>query len=443
MNNPSCLKEFIRYSFFSVLGMLGISCYILADTFFVSSGLGTTGLAALNLAIPIYNFIHGSGLMLGMGGATKFSICKSQKDDKNADIIFTNTMHLAILFALVFVITGLLLSNLLTSLFGGNIETFTMANTYIKCLLIFSPAFITNDILLCFVRNDGNPQLSMFAMLTGSFSNIILDYIFIFPLQMGIFGAVLATGFAPIISITILSRHWLKKNKGFHFAKTKLHFNIIRIIFSLGFPSFVAQLSSGIVMITFNTLILKYQGNTGVAAYGIIANISLVVAAIYEGIAQGIQPLISHFYGIKNHKNIRQVFRYAWITTLVISLGIYLFVFLFANPVAKIFNSENNTLLQNIAVQGLRLYFTSAGFVGFNVITAVFFTSTERMLPAHIISLLRGLILIIPMAFFLSALWGITGIWLAYPVTEFIVSAIGLGLYIRNNKKQQIFIDFF
>lgn len=211
MNNPSCFKEFVRYSFFSVLGMLGISCYILADTFFVSSGLGTTGLAALNLAIPVYNFIHGSGLMLGMGGATKFSICKSQKDNRNANIIFTNTISLAFIFALVFVITGLLLSNPLTSLLGGDTETFTMTNTYLKWLLLFAPAFIMNDVLLCFVRNDGKPQLSMLAMLTGSFSNIVLDYIFIFPLQMGIFGAVLATGFAPVISIVILSRHWLKK----------------------------------------------------------------------------------------------------------------------------------------------------------------------------------------------------------------------------------------
>lgn len=438
MNNPSCFKEFVRYSFFSVLGMLGISCYILADTFFVSSGLGTTGLAALNLAIPVYNFIHGSGLMLGMGGATKFSICKSQKDNRNANIIFTNTISLAFIFALVFVITGLLLSNPLTSLLGGDTETFTMTNTYLKWLLLFAPAFIMNDVLLCFVRNDGKPQLSMLAMLTGSFSNIVLDYIFIFPLQMGIFGAVLATGFAPVISIVILSRHWLKKNKGFHFTKTRLRFNIIRIIVSLGFPSFIAQLSSGIVMITFNALILKHQGNTGVAAYGIIANISLVAAAIYEGIAQGIQPLISHFYGIKNHKNIQQVFRYARITILGISLGIYLFILLLANPITNIFNNESNPLLQEIAIHGLRLYFTSAGFVGFNVIMAVFFTSTEQMIPAHIISILRGLILIIPIAFFLSALWGMTGIWLAYPVTELIVAVLGMVIYMHNDEKHTL-----
>lgn len=433
MNNTSCFKEFAKYSFFSVLGMMGISCYILADTFFVSNGLGTNGLAALNLAIPIYNFIHGSGLMLGMGGATKFSICKSQNDYKNTNIIFTNTVYLAAVFAFLFVIAGLVFSSPLALLLGADAQTFTMTNTYLKCLLFFAPAFIMNDVLLCFVRNDGNPQLSMIAMLTGSFSNIILDYIFIFPLKMGILGAVLATGFAPVISITILSRHWLKKDIGFHLTRTGFHFNIMRTLLSLGFPSLIAQLSSGIVMITFNALILKHQGNTGVAAYGIIANIALVVTAIYEGIAQGIQPLISNFYGCRNHKNIQQVFRYALLTILVVSAGIYLVIFLCANPVTTIFNKEHNPLLQEIAVYGLRLYFTSAAFVGFNIIMAIFFTSTEHMVPAHIISILRGLVLIIPMAFLLSAFWGMTGIWLSYPITELAVAAVGILLYMLNN----------
>ncbi len=433
MNNTSCFKEFAKYSFFSVLGMMGISCYILADTFFVSNGLGTNGLAALNLAIPIYNFIHGSGLMLGMGGATKFSICKSQNDYKNTNIIFTNTIYLAAVFAFLFVIAGLVFSSPLALLLGADGQTLTMTNTYLKCLLFFAPAFIMNDVLLCFVRNDGNPQLSMIAMLTGSFSNIILDYIFIFPLKMGILGAVLATGFAPVISITILSRHWLKKDIGFHLTRTGFHFNVMRTLLSLGFPSLIAQLSSGIVMITFNALILKHQGNTGVAAYGIIANIALVVTAIYEGIAQGIQPLISNFYGCGNHKNIQQVFRYALLTILVVSAGIYLVIFLCANPVTTIFNKEHNPLLQEIAVYGLRLYFTSAAFVGFNIIMAIFFTSTEHMVPAHIISILRGLVLIIPMAFLLSAFWGMTGIWLSYPITELAVAAVGILLYMLNN----------
>lgn len=140
--------------------------------------------------------------------------------------------------------------------------------------------------LICFVRNDGNPQLAMAATITGSISNIILDYIFIFPCRMGIFGAVFATGLAPAIGILVMAPHWLKKEKGFHVTATGLNARIAAINLSLGFPSLLGQLSSGIVMIVFNFLILGLTGNTGVAAYGVVANISLVVVSIFTGIAQ-------------------------------------------------------------------------------------------------------------------------------------------------------------
>lgn len=208
------LPEFFRYTSLSVCGMIAISCYILADTYFVAQGLGTNGLAALNLAIPIYNFIHGIGLMLGMGGATKFSICRSQNRQLEANRMFTNTLYLGVLFSALLVLTGIFLSEPLVRLLGAEGDVLKMANTYLKVMLLFSPAFIFNDILLCFVRNDGNPRLTMAATVSGSIANIILDYIFIFPCGMGIFGAVLATGFAPVLGILIMSPHWLKKTKG-------------------------------------------------------------------------------------------------------------------------------------------------------------------------------------------------------------------------------------
>lgn len=215
MENKSQLKEFSRYCTLNVLGMIGLSCYILADTFFVSKGLGRNGLTALNLAIPVYSFIHGSGLMLGIGGATKYSIFKSNKERKNANTIFTNTFYLATVISIVFVLVGIFLSKSLTTVLGSDSDVFKMTNIYLKCILIFAPAFIINDVLICFIRNDNNPNLSMYAMLGGSLSNIILDYIFIFPLQLGIFGAVFATGLAPIISILILSLHRIKKKNNF------------------------------------------------------------------------------------------------------------------------------------------------------------------------------------------------------------------------------------
>lgn len=424
------LKEFIKYTSSNVLGMFGLSCYILADTFFISKGLGANGLTALNLAIPVYSFINGSGLMLGMGGATRYSISQSQKKFRDANVIFTNVVYAAVLLASVFLITGLLLSQRLTAALGADAEVFAMTNIYLKVIMLFSPAFIMNDVLICFVRNDGSPRLSMCAMLGGSVANIVMDYILIFPMRLGIFGAVFATGFSPVISMCILSLHLKRKANQFHFIKTNVHWQIILRILSLGFPSLIAEVSSGIIIIIFNIIILKLQGNVGVAAYGVIANLSLVVAAIYTGIAEGSQPLLSNAYGCNDPKSIRQILRYALTAMLMISCVIYLAVFLFADPITTIFNSEHNPELQAIAVPGLKLYFTSAVFVGFNIIISVFFTSIERAIPAHVISLSRGLLVIVPMAFLLSHLLGITGVWLAFPVTELLVAVLGAGLWL-------------
>ena len=429
MKQKSCFWEFSHYTILSVLGMLGVSCYILADTFFVSKGLGTNGLAALNLAIPVYNFIHGTGLMLGMGGATKFSVCKSQNRKESVDCIYTNTVYLAVLFAVIFVLTGTFLSEQIASVLGADADILEMTTTYLRWLLLFSPAFLMNDVFLCFVRNDGSPQISTTAMMLGSFANIVLDYIFIFPMQMGIFGAVFATGLSPVISISVMLLYRIKKKNSFHLMKTKMRTDIIRQELSLGVPSLIAQVSAGIVMIIFNMIILRLEGNTGVAAYGVIANISIVIVAIYTGIAQGIQPLISNFYGVGDERQIRMVLRYAMAVMAVFSIVVYLLTFLFAQPVTNIFNHENNVRMQQIAVEGLKLYFTSNIFVGYNTILPVYFTSIEKALPAQVLSILRGFVLIVPMAFVLSVLWGMMGVWLAYPLTELLTALAGAAIY--------------
>ena len=236
MDQTYNFREYARYTALSVVGMLALSCYILADTFFVSKSLGTEGLAALNIAIPVYNFIHGTGLMLGMGGATRFSICRSRGARREADEMFTNTLYMAAGFSVLFAALGLFFSGELAALLGADEEIFAMSRTYMQVLLLFSPAFILNDIFVCYVRNDGNPQLSMAATAGGSFSNIVLDYVFMFPLGMGIFGAVLATGLAPVIGIAIMSPHWLKASKGFHAVRTGLSAAHVRNNLAPGLP---------------------------------------------------------------------------------------------------------------------------------------------------------------------------------------------------------------
>lgn len=427
----SNLKEFIRYTTLNVLGMIGLSGYILADTFFIAKGLGANGLAALNLAIPIYSFIHGTGLMLGMGGATKYAIFWGQKEHQKSHQVFTNTLYLTVLLAAVFMLTGSLLSGKITALLGADGAVFSMTETYLRIILLFAPAFLLNEVLICFVRNDNNPKLSMLAMLTGSLSNILLDYVFIFPLHLGIRGAVLATGAAPVISICILSWHFIRRQNNFHWIKTKLSAALTGNILSLGLSSLINEAASGIVMIAFNILILGLQGNTGVAAYGVIANLFLVVISIYTGIAQGTQPIISRTYGNGDKSSLRQILKYAIITTEFLSACIYLFFFQMANPIVSIFNSGQDMQLQQIAVTGLKLYFTAIPFAGFNIVLTMYFAATDHALPAQLISLARGLFLILPAAVCLSRLIGMIGIWLAFPITESIVTIAGIFLYRR------------
>ncbi len=428
------LREFARYTSLNVLGMIALSCYILADTFFVSLGLGADGLTALNLAIPVYSFIHGSGLMIGMGGGTRYSILKSQGNHQEADRVFTNVLYLAAVLAALFVTAGLLFAGDLVRLFGGTGAVFTMCRTYLRVILLFAPAFLMNNVLLCFVRNDGAPQLAMAAMIGGSLSNVVLDWVFIFPCGMGIFGAVFATGLAPIISMGILSPHFFRKKNQFRPVPCKPQLRRTARILSSGVPSLVTEVSSGIVIIAFNGLIMGLEGNTGVAAYGVIANLSLVVIAIYTGIAQGIQPILSRSYGTGDRAGLTIILRCAMMTQVVVSLLIYGIVAAFAPQIAAVFNSEGSASLQAIAEQGLRLYFIACPFAGCNVVLSMYFTSTERPLPAHIISLLRGFFLILPLAFLLAWLGQMAGIWLAFPLTEFLVAALAVSLYFHSKK---------
>ena len=304
-----------------------------------------------------------------------------------------------------------------------------MTHTYLTVVLLFAPAFMFNQILNCFVRNDGSPQLAMTAMLIGCSSNIVLDYLFVMVFYMGMIGAVMATAAAPIIGITVLSRHKYCHKNQFHLIRTPFCRSLAKDAVSLGIPSFVSELSTGVVIASFNFIIYRIIGNVGIAAYGVIANLSIVVVSIYTGIGQGVQPLLSHAFGTDDHRQIKQLFRYAYSSVALWSVLLYGCIFLFADPITCIFNHEGNMQLQEIAVAGLKIYFSAALFVGLNIVCSMSFAAIQQAIPAQIISIMRGLIVIIPMAFVLSALWGMTGVWLSFPATEGIVVLLSMMFY--------------
>ncbi len=428
------LQEFGKYVLQSVLSQLGVSCYILADTYFISKGVGADGLTALNLAIPVFSVMNGCGFMLGIGSGTKYGIMKGTGNEKRGDVLFTSSLCVVTVLAVIFMLIGLLAADPITVLVGANAEVYDMTRTYLQVILLFSPMFMINNLLGAMIRNDGNTSLAMTAMLSGCLFNIVFDYIFVFPMGLGLFGAVLATAVAPIISILILLQHFMKKKNQFRLIRVRPDVRLVASAAGLGVPSLVTEVSSGLVIAVFNLLILGLAGNVGVAAYGVVANISIVVIAIYNGIAQGVQPLLSREYGRSQEKNVHRFLSWAMMLTVILAMVIYVGIYWNADVIAMIFNSGRDMDLQRIAVEGLKIYFTACPFVGANILLAIYFAATDQAAPAQMISLLRGLIVIVPLAFIMANVAGLTGVWMTFPLTELVVCVVACGLYKKMKK---------
>lgn len=431
----SITGQFFRYVSLNVVSMVGLSLYILADTYFIANGVGPEGLVALNLVLPVYSFLNGLGLLLGMGGAIRYSISAGENATAKGSHLFSQCLWIGMCFGVLLTLAGIFLSGHIAGLLGADSTVKPLAETYLRTLLSFSCAFIANNLLVCFVRNDGNPKLAMAGMLTASLSNIILDYIFIFPCGMGMFGAALATGLAPLLSMTVLSLHFIRRKNGFHLMKAKPHALEIKQIFLAGIPTFITELSSGIVILLFNAVILTIAGNTGVGAYGIVTNTALVAVSVFSGIGQGIQPLTGTAYGAGRHKECLKILRLGVIVSFITGIVFFVIALTCTQPIAAAFNRDNELALQQYAEQGLRIYFSSFLFTGINIISISYFACTEKSKSALAVSILRGIALVIPSLLLLASIMGMNGVWLAMPCAEALTLLVALWLLLRGLKK--------
>jgi Na+-driven multidrug efflux pump len=243
---------------------------------------------------------------------------------------------------------------------------------------------------------------------------------------MGMFGAALATGISSIISIIILLPYLFSDNCNLRLSRKKIELKKLHDIFSLGITSFVTEFSSGIALILYNLIILGITGNIGVAAYGIVANIALVVIAIFTGVSQGIQPIVSREYGLKNLYGIKKILKYGIISSLLISAVIYGIIFKFSDIIITIFNSEKNIMLSSLTNEGLKIYFLGFFPAGINIVFAAYLGSIEKVKKSFIISMLRGGIILVPVVLTLSVYYGMRGVWFSFIITEIIVFLINI-----------------
>ncbi len=426
-------KTFLKYLIPSVGGMLGVSLYVLGDTMIIGRAIGSVGLAALNISIPIINVFHGLGLLFGMGASTAISISRGRGDERQVNNIFTISMLLSLLVGIFFVVMRVFFLDKLSLLLGASKETFKMSTGYLGVLMTFSPMFLLNYTLNVLVRNDGNPNLAMYGMLTGSIINVILDYIFIIIFGWGMPGAALATCISPMLGLIILSFHFILKKNKMKLTKIKPSFNILKRITSNGFASFVIEVSAGVIIFVFNKVIIDITGDIGVSSYSIIANLSLIATAIFTGIGQAIQPIVSVNFGAKNMDRVYEAGKLAIYTSLAIGILFYLAGLLFPEFLVSIFSRGDKELL-DITVKGIRIYFLAFIFMGVNIAITSYLQSKEYAKASMFLSLSRGFIFIVIFLLVLPKLLGLTGVWMTMPLAELTTIILSIVLY-KNVRK--------
>ena len=427
-------KQFFKYVSQNIFGLLGTSCYILADTYFIAQAAGTDGVTLLNLCLPIYNLIFAFGSMIGLGAATRYAILRAQGDAR-AQRYFSNAIFSVCILAVPFMLVGIFRPDGLLRLMGGDADIVALGMNYARIFLMFTPFFMCNYVVASFVRNDGDPSLAMVATLSGSLFNVVFDYIFIFPMGLGLPGAALATAISPILSIAVCSAHFIKKSNTITFVRKAPSVRLLAQSCQLGISGFVGELSSGVTTTVFNFLLLRLAGNVAVAAYGVVANFALVATAIFNGVAQGAQPLVSECYGKSDKAGARKLLILGSCTALVLAAVLYGIIFGATDALVGVFNSESSAQMAQFAHMGMRLYFVGYFFAGFNIVAAGYLSATNRPVEASVTSICRGMVAIVACSLVLSRLIGMNGVWAAFPASELLTAVLTLFLLLRSKKQ--------
>ncbi len=430
-------KLFFKYLVPSVSATMVTSIYLLADSIMVGKGIGELAIAALNLVLPLFNLLFGTGALFGVGGGVLFSVAMGNHDHDRAKRYFTLALLLNAGFAIFyFIIVNTFLMQIL-DFFGATDLTRDYAYDYIRWIALGAPIFCFSFFLQSFVRNDKNPQLAMIAVITGGVSNIILDYIFIYPMQMGMTGAAVATVLGSGITCLIAGTHFFSKQCHLKLTREHLRPRFAKEIFQYGVSSFFMEISSGIVIFVFNQQLLLYAGELGVTVYSILSNSSYIVLACSNGIAQAAQPLIATNFGAKLADRIQDIKGLGLRTALLeggffASLGL-----LFPLVVVHVFINPTDAILE-MAPTAVRIYFLSFIGASLNIFFTTYFQATLQPSLALAVCTLRGLVLCVAFAYILPIFLDVTGIWLAILLAETITLLVALTLSRKNQRYRNV-----
>lgn len=429
-------RLYLHYLLPTLIAMLSSSMYCLADVYFISKGAGSTGLAALNIAMPLFSLFAAVGLCFGVGGATIMAIGEGNHQSTLRNRAFSLCVFAMVVIGMLCSIFGVIFADQIAYLFGSSKELLPYVRQYmipiIGASIIFIPMYSTSILM----RADHAPKTAMKITLLGNMTNIVLDYLFVIVWDMGLSGAAIATCIGSSLVILGVIPHFLRKKNTVHFTKDIFDSALFKRILRNGFGSGIMEISTACIVVVFNIVIMQFADEMFLAAFAIITNIAYVCRGLLNGFAQASQPILSANYGARQWVRVQRSLTLGFLYCILFAMAVYGMFFLFPQQFAALF-ANGDEQLTLFAAEGIRLYFISLLFTGPITIIMYYFQSVERGNLSTVIALCKGFLFVLLGLCMLLPTIGLTGIWLTTPFAEGAALLLGVVLLKRTKNCSQ------
>lgn len=437
LGTESISKLLIQYSVPAIIGMMVNALYNVVDRMFIGNipGAGPMAITGLGVTLPITTIIMAFGTLVGIGATTNISIRLGEGNRKDAEKNLGNAITLAVILGVLLTVVGTIFLDPILMIFGASEGTLMYAKSYTRIILIGTVFSLMAMMFSNLVRGDGNPKLSAIIMATGCFTNIILDALFIFGFNMGIQGAALATiisqGLTAIWGLLYYTRG--KSNVRFDKAYLKLDKKIVSIIFAIGAAPFAMQLANSLVQVTVNNSLKVYGGDLAIGAMATINSITMIFVMPAFGFVQAMQPIVGFNFGAKKYARAKETLKITLIATSVVLVVGAIFVQFAPHILVGMFNRDAE--LMSMTINGLKKYLFAMPIIGISIVGTNYVQSTGNAKIAIVLSLLRQVIILIPMALILPKFFGLDGVWYAQPTADILACVITGVVLIKDLKK--------
>lgn len=426
---------FFRYAVPQMIGLLFNSVYTIVDGVFIGNRLGRDAMAAAAVAVPLIEILISLGIATASGAGVIIAFRLGQKETAAARKTFHTASWMTAAAGIMIAVAGNGFLRPLARLLGATPDILDQAAVYLWYMVTFAPFQLFSFLLGGMVRNDGRPRLAMTAMILGAASNMLLDYVFMYPLNLGIRGAAMATALGPIFSVLILLPHFLLKRGNLYFTPSLPCLDDFRQIVIYGFPSFIMEFTIGMITFLYNFAISHYgYGEIGLAAYLVIGYLVLILLTLFLGMAEGLQPVFSHLMAVGAKKRSRDLRRFAtgiFLATGIVSYGL---IALFAGDFFRIFSPDDPELVA-FAQSRCMTYFCGFFLAGFNILMVSFWQSTACTRKALALSLSRSLLWPPVLMALLPLIFGREAVWICQSASEGVTACVAVGFLVTGRKE--------